>query len=76
MTPFLPPQNEPVETHELNAESMADLRGVVAEFRRNRRDLYPHTAVELLLEAIEDLSNIVDELLVERDARDGKGTLQ
>ncbi|WP_227242438.1 DUF551 domain-containing protein [Paraburkholderia caribensis] len=47
-------------THELTA----DIRGSVAEFRRNKRETYPHTAVDLLLEAIDDASNLIDEVLV------------
>lgn len=46
-------------THELTA----DIRGSVAEFRRNRRETYPHTAVDLLLDAIDDASGLIDEVL-------------
>jgi hypothetical protein len=37
-----------------------DIRGAVAEFRAQRRDSYPHEAVSMLLDAFEQLADIVE----------------
>lgn len=50
----------------LSNECMADVRGAVAEFRKHDQELYPKTAVDLLLDSLDDLSNLVDQALAAR----------
>lgn len=42
--------------------ALADVRGVVEQFRANPRESYPQTLVELLLEATERLIDTIDEV--------------
>lgn len=51
-----------------NVGDLDEVRGATAEFRKHKLDTYPHTAVELLLDSIDTLSNLVDAVLASKVA--------